>query len=70
MNSIEEKENLIIKLHEHLKHAETGDDIRAVFFTMFNYRFTEEEIKEVLKEIHITDEKIKDIEKQEEMLQR
>jgi hypothetical protein len=64
------KEELINKLIEQLDNAKVGDDIRAVMFTMIQFNFQTEDIKKVLESTTLTEEKIEEIEKQEEGKQR
>lgn len=65
--SPEQKNELIKELNQTLKYAATcdesevhmqGENIRMVFFTILEQRFTPEEINKVFEGIEITDERM------------
>lgn len=57
---------LIKHLRYCLETVKTGDDIRAVFFTMLEQQFTPEEMAEVLDGASITEEKLQEITEKDE----
>lgn len=54
-------DDVIKKLTEDLKNAQTGDDIREVILTAIFYNLDNDQIEEILGSVHFSDEKWEEI---------